>query len=89
MSCRSGCPTPGAHRSYGECARAANIRVGQVDATAEKRWDAELNAYAAARAEGIQPAGTSMAKVRAAVEASDRAGEAFNAGSTVPILGGS
>lgn len=79
MACRSGCPTPGAHRSFGECARAANIRVGQVDATAEKRWDAEINAYRSAREQGIQPSGTSLSATRAALDASDRTGRAFDA----------
>jgi hypothetical protein len=45
----------------------------------EKKWNAELNAYAAARAQGIQPAGTSMAKIKDAVEKSDKAGKAFDA----------
>lgn len=80
MACRSGCPTPGQHRSYGECARAANIHVGQVDATAERKWDAELNAYAAARAQGVQPATTKMPDIQRALDRSDQTGRAFDAG---------
>lgn len=44
-----------------------------------KKWDGELNAYRAARAQGIQPNGTSMAQVQAAMNASDVMGKAYNA----------
>ena len=52
--CRSGCPTQD-HQSWGECARAANMRiaycgVGGGDATAQKQWDNELSLYRQARA---------------------------------------
>ena len=48
MSCSSGCPTPGAHETWGECVRSKNTRVGWAasaagrDLTTEKKWDAEL-----------------------------------------------
>ena len=42
-----------------------------------KKWDNELKAYRDARAQGIQPDGTSMAKVRAAVDASEKTGVAY------------
>ena len=79
--CRSGCPTQD-HRSWGECARAANLRVaycgiGGGDATAQKKWDGELSMYRAARAQGIQPDGTTTAKVVKALEASNKAGAAY------------
>jgi len=44
-----------------------------------KKWDSELEAYRAARAEGIQPAGTSMKKIQEARRASDVMGKAFDA----------
>jgi hypothetical protein len=44
-----------------------------------KKWDGELQAYRDARAQGIQPAGTSMAKVRQAIEISDKTGVAYQA----------
>lgn len=47
--------------------------------TSNKKWDSELNAYRQARAEGIQPAGTSMAKIREAERASEVMGKAFDA----------
>jgi len=77
MACSSGCPTPGAHTSYGQCLREKGAHVSnEVRATAmdRGRWNAELKAYAAARAEGIQPAGTSMREIDAAKRAADARG---------------
>ena len=45
----------------------------------QRKWDAELKAYKAARAEGIQPAGTTMKAINEAKQASDNLGRAFNA----------
>lgn len=93
MACRTGCPTPGQHKSWGECARSANLKVaycgiGGGDATEQKRWDTELDLYRAARRQGIQPDGTKTHKVMAAIEASNAAGAAygvdFNAAPPVP-----
>lgn len=52
------------------------LQINSGDANSQKgmsnkKWDAELNAYSSARAEGIQPAGTSMAKIQDARRASD------------------
>lgn len=47
-NCSSGCPTPGAHETWGECMRAKNTRVGWaasasgLDRTKDKKFDAEL-----------------------------------------------
>jgi hypothetical protein len=49
----------------------------------KKKWEAELNAYSAARAQGIQPDGTSMAKIQAAVKASENLGKAYDGGTAV------
>lgn len=59
------------------------LQLSPGDATSSKsmsnkKWDAELNAYSSARAEGIQPAGTSMAKIQDARRASDVLGAAYN-----------
>lgn len=43
----------------------------------QKKWKTEINEYRKARAQGIQPTGTSLAKVRAAVEKSNQTGVAF------------
>jgi hypothetical protein len=80
------CTCGAGHETFGACLRAKNIRVAYCqsasgkDATAQKRWDAELQAYRDATAQGIEPAGTSMSQVRHAVEKSNETGTAFNAG---------
>lgn len=73
MSCTSGCPTPGAHNTWGECLRAKALEVtpSLMQRPSRQRWDAELHAYGEARRQGIQPKGTQMHQVRAAVEAAD------------------
>ena len=52
-------------------------------AMSNKRWDGELDAYRQARAEGIQPAGTSMAKIQEARRASEALGKAYDS-NTMP-----
>ena len=44
-----------------------------------KKFNAELNAYKEARAQGIQPAGTTMKKVQEAVKASETMGRPYDA----------
>ncbi|GAA4890997.1 hypothetical protein ACFPM3_20250 [Streptomyces coeruleoprunus] len=92
--CRTGCKTQD-HASWGECARAANMRVaycgiGGGDATAQKKWDDELSLYRQARAQGIQPDGTTKNKVVAAIKASEKVGAAFgrdfSAASPLPVV---
>ena len=84
MACTAGCANQNCG-SYGACLRSKSVRVGWanstngLDATKEKKWNAELDAYSAARKQGIQPAGTSMAKINEAVRLSDMSGVAFNA----------
>ena len=45
-----------------------------------KKWDKELQAYRDARAQGIQPAGTSTKKIQEAVDISNKTGKAYQAG---------
>lgn len=80
--CSSACLTKD-HRTFGECMRSKNLSLNPnlSDTGASKAWDGELQAYRDARAQGIQPAGTSMAKVQEAIEISNRTGKAFNADS--------
>ena len=52
-------------------------------AMSNKRWDGELDAYRQARADGIQPAGTSMEKIQEARRASDAMGKAYDS-NTMP-----
>lgn len=51
--------------------------AGRSDAIAQKRWDKELDRYAEVRKQGIQPDGTTMPKIVAAEEKSDRLGVAY------------
>lgn len=44
-----------------------------------KKWDRELSAYKDARAQGIQPAGTSMRAIEESLKASETLGKAYNA----------
>lgn len=77
MACTSGCPTQD-HGSYGHCLRSKGIAVTALESTgpgysreSQKAWDAELDAYVAAKKQGIQPAGTDMASIRKALDKSD------------------
>lgn len=45
----------------------------------DKKWNSELQAYRDARAQGIQPAGTTMRHVQEAHKASEILGKAYNA----------
>jgi hypothetical protein len=42
-----------------------------------KKWNNELKAYRDARAQGIQPNGTSTAQIQKAVDVSNKTGHAF------------
>lgn len=53
--------------------------AGRAESMSQKKWDSELSAYRDARAEGIQPAGTSMKAIEEAKQASDNLGKPFNA----------
>jgi len=66
-----GCKILGINLNAGE----ASTRVPM----STKKWDAELQAYRDARAQGIQPASTRMRDIKVAVEVSNRAGKAFKA----------
>lgn len=83
-NCSSACTTRD-HATFGECQRAKSISIGYCrshlgqDSTRQKKWDAELNAFDSAVAQGIMPAGTSMRKIREAVEISNRTGVAYDA----------
>lgn len=84
MACRTGCITQD-HTTYGQCLRAASLRVGWakshlgIDRTREKNKNAELDFYQEARMAGIQPATTKTPDIRRAFELSEKAGAAFDA----------
>lgn len=88
-TCTSGCKTKD-HRSYAECLQDKGVKTylaspsKGLDGTAQKKWDAELDAYRSARRQGIQPASTRLESIRTAVDASDARGEAYDASGEVP-----
>lgn len=77
-NCSSSCLT-GGHKTWGECVRSKGLNIGPnlMGATANKRGEQELQAYRNAVAQGIQPAGTTMAKVEEAVRISNETGVAY------------
>lgn len=79
MTCRSACATK-AHSSWGECARAARLQIGDLKHhDVNKRGEADLQAYADARRQGIQPSGIQRSAVDRAVRISEASGTAFDA----------
>jgi len=87
MACRTGCRTQD-HSSWGDCLRASNLQLNAGDAAANKvmpakKWNGELDAYASARSQGVQPAGTQRHQIEAALKASETIGRAYDA-STMP-----
>jgi hypothetical protein len=85
VACRSGCPT-GGHLTWGECARAANLQtVVGAGHDAVVAWDSELDLYAKARAEGIQPASTKRRDIEAAFEITRKTKQPFDASGGVGI----
>lgn len=82
MACRSGCRTKD-HASYAECLQSATVQTKAVmtsplsDMYSKTKRD--LSAYEGARAQGIQPGGTTVEKVREAEQASRVLGRPYNA----------
>jgi hypothetical protein len=81
-NCTSGCLTQD-HASWGDCVRSKSLRIAYAnsakgqDATKQKKWDAELDSYYGAVAQGIEPNGTTTAKIRQAEQWSQKEGIAF------------
>ena len=72
--CRTGCPTQD-HANWGECARDANLSIGNESVMAKgASVEKELTAYRDARKQGIQPASTKMKDIQSAVRASESVG---------------
>lgn len=77
MACASSCRTQD-HATYGQCLRSQGLAVTGLETTSpsftrerERKFNAELDAYSAARKEGLQPAGTSMHQIDAAKREAD------------------
>jgi hypothetical protein len=76
-NCSTGCQTKN-HETFGECIKAKTVSChdGASRASA-KNWDGELNAYRDARAQGIEPDGTTKEKVEYATILSNEQGAAY------------
>lgn len=76
MSCSSTCKTKD-HGTFGECLRAKNLQlsphVNGEYAVRQKAWDKELDNYASAVRQGLEPAGTKQHHVDAAIREADSA----------------
>ena len=78
--CRSGCPTPGAHESWGACARAASLRIGYAnsaggwDWSREKDFRRENEAYRTALSDGLKPDTPTWQGIRRAYAEAEKKG---------------
>jgi hypothetical protein len=77
-ACSAACQTKD-HKTWGECIRSKGISIGPnlMGATENKRGERELQAYRDAKSQGINPDGTTMAKVEEAVRISNETGVAY------------
>jgi hypothetical protein len=80
--CSSSCLT-GGHKSWGECVRAKGVQLspavnGEYGAR-QKAWDKELDSYADARRQGVEPRGTKQHLIDEAMETSQATGVAYQA----------
>lgn len=80
--CSNDCATYGQHLrnkgiGYNGCFPSRSVGAGKSDATRQKKWDAECDAYRSAVKQGIEPDGTTKAKVEFAKAMSDRAGVGY------------
>lgn len=86
MACSSACPTPGEHKTFGECLRAKNLKSAVSipgngwDRTVQKDWDNEIAHYRSARAQGIQPSATTREATDRALKISEATGTPYKAG---------
>ena len=67
---------------FGCKASTVDLNPGEANSRltmSSKKWDKELALYRTARSQGIQPDGTSTAKIRKAIDASNQTGIAYGA----------
>jgi hypothetical protein len=65
---------------FGCKASTIDLNAGEANSRltmSSKKWDKELALYRSAREQGIQPEGTSTAKIRKAIDISNKTGKAF------------
>jgi len=67
---------------FGCKASTIDLNAGEANSRltmSAKKWDKELALYRSAREQGIQPEGTSTAKIRKAIDMSNKTGRAYGA----------
>lgn len=85
MACSSSCPTQD-HETFGACIRAKNLKSAVSipgngwDRSVQKDWDSEIAYYRSARAQGVQPSGTTRAQTERALKISEETGSPYQAG---------
>ena len=65
---------------FGCKASTIDLNAGEANSRltmSARKWDKELALYRSAREQGIQPEGTSTAKIRKAIDISNKTGKAF------------
>lgn len=83
---------PHEHEEYVDGCFACKVRTlelstgdaGRADRISDKKHTQELSKYREARAQGIQPAGTTSRQIDLAVQASEKLGRAYNAETMPP-----
>lgn len=68
---------------FGCKASTVDLNAGEASTRmtmSSKKWDKELALYRSAREQGIQPEGTSTAKIRKAIDISNKTGRAYGNG---------
>lgn len=82
--CREGCKTRD-HYTYIECMRAA-APVVNFKGVENRLWDRNIDAYRAARQEGLQPDSTNPRDIEVAKAFADKEGVAYDAGDKTGTL---
>lgn len=80
MPCSTGCPTPGAHKTWGECVRSKRVQLSDI--TAHQDNQAIYTAsdlYRQAREDGLQPESVTIPAVMKARQVTDATGVPFRA----------
>jgi hypothetical protein len=84
MACSANCATQD-HATWGECIKAKNLKIEGCaswkghDRTRIKKGDKDLDAYADARRQGVQPKSTRRFDTEMAMKVSNETGVAFQA----------
>jgi hypothetical protein len=75
-NCSSRCETRD-HQTFGECVRNKGVSFQGSSLQEARKWDNELNGYASAVKQGMQPDGTTTQAVQQALDISDKAGAGY------------